>query len=392
MSYAYGDDDATTPQRLIEDFWENLITKRPGKVTNIFPPALYANLLHHPRKSGAFQGQNTAESYQAAADECRARVKRIVRECRRTNEKFTDPDFDIEHDWDDNCLDGLMKWYNKREVRDDDSTSVGGRRKPPTIHRIDWIFEDPQFTVDGFSSSDVQQGANGDCWFIAAVATICSHPSIMHKVCVERDEECGVYGFVFHRDGEWIWTIVDDNLYLRRADWDALGDEYDATGAKERKWKKNNQTGSDALYFASCADQNETWLPLLEKAYAKVHGDYASIDGGSSGEAVEDLTGGVTTKVRTNRILSRNRLWKELLGVNKQFLFAASSPGTHGSDSSSRKGLALQHAYSVIKAVEEEDEDGKKHRLVLIRNPWGMRSRQGVGEWNGAWSDGSKVR
>jgi hypothetical protein len=212
----------------------------------------------------------------------------------------------------------------------------------------------------------------------------------MHKICVARDEECGVYGFVFYRDGEWIWTVVDDNLYLSAPDFDAYGDDYDASGVKERKHKKNEQTGSDALYFASSADQNETWLPLLEKAYAKVHGDYNAISGGIAGEGVEDLTGGVTTKVLTNRILSKERLWKELLEVNKHFLFAASSPNAYGDDSDSRKGLALGHAYSVIKAVEEEDEDGNKHRLILIRNPWGKRNWQGSGEWNGAWSDGAK--
>jgi hypothetical protein len=143
-----------------------------------------------------------------------------------------------------------------------------------------WVFDNPSFTVDGFSSSDVKQGANGDCWFIAAVATICSNSSLMDRICVERDEECGVYGFVFYRDGEWIWTVVDDNLYLSYDDFDAYGDDYDPTGIKEKKWKKNKQTGSDALFFASCADENETWLPLLEKAYAKVHGDYEAISGG----------------------------------------------------------------------------------------------------------------
>lgn len=30
----------------------------------------------------------------------------------------------------------------------------------------------------------------------------------MDKICVARDEECGVYGFVFFRDGEWISTVV----------------------------------------------------------------------------------------------------------------------------------------------------------------------------------------
>ncbi|KAH7128524.1 hypothetical protein B0J11DRAFT_431772 [Dendryphion nanum] len=421
------EDDSKAPQEILEEFWENLVTKNPGKVTNIFPPTLYSNLLPPRHKPGTVKGKNAAESYQLAADECRARVKRIVRECHRTNEKFTDPEFDIEEDLGEgNCLEGLLKWYNEsgasssfvspyrlaeaiktladtnafdpavsiniqnaaQALNDDDTNSSGGG--PGTVHRIDWIFEDPHFTVDGFSSSDVQQGANGDCWFIAAVATICSNPSLMHKICVERDEECGVYGFVFYRDGDWISTVVDSNLYLNYKDFDAYGDDYDPSGKKERKYKKNNQTGSDALYFASCADQNETWLPLLEKAYAKVHGDYDSIAGGWSGEAVEDLTGGVTTKVLTNRILSKQRLWKELLDVNKTFMFSVSSPGSYGDDSTSRNGLALNHAYSVIKAVEEEDENGKKHQLVLIRNPWGRRSWNGVGEWSGAWSDGSK--
>jgi hypothetical protein len=43
-----------------------------------------------------------------------ARVKRIVRECHRTNEKFTDPEFDIEDLSEKNCLQGLKYWYNEK--------------------------------------------------------------------------------------------------------------------------------------------------------------------------------------------------------------------------------------------------------------------------------------
>lgn len=52
---------------------------------------------------------------------------------------------------------------------------------------------------------------------------------------------------------------------------------------KEEEYEKNFTKGSKALYFASCADQNETWLPLLEKAYAKFHGDYSALSGGFTG-------------------------------------------------------------------------------------------------------------
>ena len=48
------------------------------------------------------------------------------------------------------------------------------------------------------------------------------------------------------------------------------------------EYQRVMQTGSKALYFAQCREQNETWLPLLEKAYAKAHGDYGAIEGGWS--------------------------------------------------------------------------------------------------------------
>ena len=35
--------------------------------------------------------------------------------------------------------------------------------------------------------------------------------------------------------------------------------------------------------FAKCKDENEAWLPLLEKAYAKAHGDYGPIGAGWTG-------------------------------------------------------------------------------------------------------------
>ena len=150
------------------------------------------------------------------------------------------------------------------------------RDSPGSTHRIDWIFEDPSFVKNGFAGSEVVQGSLGDCSLIAALSSACSKPELLEKICVGRDETCGVYGFVFYRDGEWIWTVVDDWLFLSEEDYT---DGYDPVGKKAREHKKLYQTGSEALFFGSCRDPNETWLPLIEKAYAKVHGDYKSIDG-----------------------------------------------------------------------------------------------------------------
>ncbi len=61
------------------------------------------------------------------------------------------------------------------------------------------IFENPVFFQEGASASDVRQGQNGDCWFLSALCAICNKKDLIDKVCVARDEEVGVYGFVFHR-------------------------------------------------------------------------------------------------------------------------------------------------------------------------------------------------
>lgn len=130
--------------------------------------------------------------------------------------------------------------------------------------------------------------------------------NLIDDICVARNEKIGVYGFIFFRgmfiqiffpapkltlngpDGEWQQFIVDDKLYLRAADYDESVDErqvWDDIIRKdtETEYQKAWQAGSRALYFAQCVDENETWLPLLEKAYAKAHGDYSAIEGGFVG-------------------------------------------------------------------------------------------------------------
>jgi hypothetical protein len=176
-------------------------------------------------------------------------------------------------------------------------------------------------------------------------------------------------------DGEWQQCIVDDKLYLRAADYDEsvderpLWDDINRTDTEE-EYRRVWQTGSRALYFAQCVDENEIWLPLLEKAFAKAHGDYSAIEGGFVGEAIEDLTGGVTSEVLSSNILNKDRFWtEELMKVNEEFLFGCGTglfsnwldPQYRGPPRD-RKGISEQHSYSIMEAREI---DG--HRLLRLR-------------------------
>jgi calpain len=69
--------------------------------------------------------------------------------------------------------------------------------------------------------------------------------------------------------------------------------------------------------YGHCADPTEFWVPLMEKAYAKLHGNYEAINGGSMAEALVDLSGGCSEKfdlraTETAELIESGVFWKDL--------------------------------------------------------------------------------
>ncbi|KAG5787375.1 hypothetical protein H9Q69_013553 [Fusarium xylarioides] len=179
-----------SPQGLVSKFWWDHHTKASGKVTSVLSHGLYESLADSERPLLS----SRALGYEEAAQQCRSDVRNIVIECERTNNKFSDPEFDIGNDFsthDHNCLFGIVRDC------DDDDDDEGQYAKPSSVHRLPWIFEKPRFVTNDFTS-DIKQGLSRNCWWLAALTTISSRKPLVNKIYVTHDEECSVYGFVFY--------------------------------------------------------------------------------------------------------------------------------------------------------------------------------------------------
>ena len=278
------------PQETINGIWSRFSARKFSKATVILPFASQSTQnrdASKPSKAPQPERNNllVSEDYERAVQECRARVKKLIRECRRVNMRYRDSEFDIDWDlkWEKGyCLNSLGE--NKFEI-DGRAFSNPTTNSPKAVKRVHEIFDNPTFLKDKVSPSDVKQGSLGDCWLMASLTALANMDIGIKRICVEYDTQIGIYGFVFHRDGEWIHVIIDDKLYLKSPDWDSpsvqrhLLEQTDREDV-EKEYRKTYQTGSQSLFFAHCRDANETWLPLLEKAYAKAHGDYGSLSGG----------------------------------------------------------------------------------------------------------------
>ncbi|TGO63012.1 hypothetical protein BOTNAR_0106g00080 [Botryotinia narcissicola] len=410
----------SSTQKALDIFWDTKLSSEETipRPPNVLPKHVYERLHGENKPSSIVSGCSVNVSYDLAVKQCEAKVAAIVAECQRNNTKYSDNEFN---------LDDMEYCLRSLTLTEQDTMSEGEHtrlrsskkpmaartvitraetfnltapqvREPACAKRISEIFDAPKFFIGHEAHvQDIRQGSEGDCWFISSLACLTvdeAFPRLINKLCPEkaRNEEIGVYGFVFYRDGEWVSEIVDDKLYLTNPDYDDCNDDrrlvWDRSHgridpeASREDYKKTFQTGSDALFFGSCADPNETWVPLIEKAFAKIHGDYESISGGWPGEGVEDLTGGVTTQFLTANILNKDSFWTGgLLKVGKDLIF---NTGTRDYDHPDpyqlgRQGIEDDHAYSVLRAVEYQG-----NRLCLVKNPWGET------EWNGPWSDGSK--
>lgn len=194
------------------------------------------------------------------------------------------------------------------------------------------------------SRADARQGALGDCYFIAAVATIAdSNPDAVRNMFVDNGDGTYTVRFYSTRDGMPDYVTVNRRLPAQY----------------------NGALGYSGYGLSVSSTSTTVWIALAEKAYAQWNetgnegrdgtNRYAAIEGGWMGYVNAQVLGTASSNY-------------SLASSNKQTLVTALSSQkavTIGTNTSVSAGLYGSHAYLVAGYNASTD-------TFQLHNPWGF--------------------
>lgn len=137
-------------------------------------------------------------------------------------------------------------------------------------------------------------------------------------------------------------------------------------------------------YFAKQSPSGGMWASFLEKAWAKVNGNFEIVEGGWGHEVMRFITGAPTQSYyKGYNWATADEAWNILSQADgSNYVIMAGTPGTSDTHTVGN-GLAASHAYTVLSVHRLLNTDGSlKARLLKMRNPWGND-----GQYAGAWND-----
>ena len=120
----------------------------------------------------------------------------------------------------------------------------------------------------------------------------------------------------------------------------------------------------------------------------RLYGSYEALNGGTTCEAMEDFTGGVTEMYE---LFPKEKIPPNLFQImmkayeRSSLLGCSIEPDPNVLEAQTPEGLIKGHAYSITRIKYFDIQTPRisgKILLIRVRNPWGN-----VAEWNGPFSD-----
>ena len=175
--------------------------------------------------------------------------------------------------------------FNKIDPNAESTTGydrvVHWRRPIEFISEMDGDARPTLFPSLPMTSKDIVRGHLRNEWFLSAVAALLEKDQNLIKRLFENREYCkeGVYRLRLYKQSKMQIVTVDDYIPCIPNG----GSFFSCTLANE-----NSNSSKDSSY--------SIWMQILEKAYAKLHGGYKYLEGGSAVEALRELTGCPVTR------------------------------------------------------------------------------------------------
>ena len=164
----------------------------------------------------------------------------------------------------------------------------------------------------------------------------------------DTKNDAGIYNLRFFIRGKpWVITIDDEMLFY-----------------------------GDGLNFAMVGDNENLWAPLVEKAFSKMKGNYATANGGFVPNGLRSLVGCPISDYISYEQYAETAAedtWTTMKAADDlDYILGA---GTIGSDTMLNEcNIVAGHAYSVISVFELKTGETVDHQMYMIRNPWGSTS------------------
>lgn len=265
---------------------------------------------------------------------------------------------------------------------------AGQRGEDPSIvakHQGDTEYrpvKGPLF-ADAPSATDVTQGQLGDCYFLSTIASLAQeHPDALKQIV--RDNGNGTYTVTFHKPPFFDQVkfagsnanVVGGGLANVASRLGVLPAGETISVTVDGDFPVDSQ--GNYLKYGRDTEGNELWVPVMEKAWAQLWGDYGRTVGGDPATAMYLLTGSKVSRHGLGEGKA-DAVFADLKQAfaNKELVVAdtANMPW-----SKTAEGLVKGHAYTVLGVSER---DGEKY--VQIRNPWGQKEPGADGRNDGVF-------